>query len=80
MTLDNEAAEIMVGQNVPFITGQYNNSSTTSGSSTSPFQTIQRSDVGLSLKIRPRINQGKTIQLDIEQEISSINAQSNNAR
>jgi general secretion pathway protein D len=79
MTLDNEAAEIVVGQNVPFITGQYNNSSSTSGSSTSPFQTIQRSDVGLSLKIRPRINQGKTIQLDIEQEISSINAQSNNA-
>ena len=71
LTMDNQEAEIVVGQNVPFVTGQYSN---TGGSSTpsSPFQTIKRQDVGLRLKILPQINQGDAISLDILQEISSI--------
>ena len=71
LTMDNQEAEIVVGQNVPFITGQY--SSTGSGTTpNSPFQTIKRQDVGLRLKIRPQINQGDAISLEILQEISSI--------
>jgi general secretion pathway protein D len=71
LTMDNQEAEIVVGQNVPFVTGQYSN---TGGGSTpsSPFQTIKRQDVGLRLKILPQINQGDAISLDILQEISSI--------
>jgi general secretion pathway protein D len=71
MTLDNQEAEIVIGQNVPFITGSY----TSTGSSTSsvnPFQTVQREDVGLTLKVKPQINEGDAIQLEIEQEISSL--------
>ena len=71
LTMDNQEAEIVVGQNVPFVTGQYSNAG---GGSTpsSPFQTIKRQDVGLRLKILPQINQGDAITLDILQEISSI--------
>lgn len=71
MTLDNEEAEIVVGQTVPFITGSY--SSTGTGSTpTNPFQTIEREDVGLSLKIKPQINEGDAIRMEITQEVSSI--------
>ena len=71
VTLDNEEAEIVVGQNVPFLTGQYSN---TGGGTTptNPFQTIQRQDVGLTLKIKPQINEGNAIKLDVQQEVSSI--------
>jgi len=71
MTLDNEEAEIIVGQNVPFITGSYAN---TGGGTTpsNPFTTIQREDVGLTLKIKPQINEGDAIKLDVTQEVSSI--------
>jgi len=73
VTLDNQEAEIVVGQNVPFITG----SSTTATDGTSnPFQTIERQDVGITLKVTPQINDGDTIKLDIDQEISSISASS----
>lgn len=69
LTLDNEEAEIVVGQNVPFITG----SSTSSASGTSnPFQTITREDVGLTLKVVPQINEGDVIRLKIEQESSAV--------
>lgn len=68
VTLDNEEAEIVVAQNVPFVTGSY---STETGG-TDPFQTIERHDVGLKLKITPQINEGNSIQLKIEQESSSI--------
>lgn len=69
MTLDNEEAEIIVGQNVPFITG----SSTTSSNGTSnPFQTISREDVGLTLKVVPQINEGDVIRLQVEQEVSAV--------
>lgn len=78
MTLDNEEARIVVGQNVPFITGQYTN---TGGGTTpaNPFQTIVRQDVGLTLKVRPQISEGGTIKMQIAQEISTlVNATLNN--
>ena len=69
LTLDNQEAEILVGSNVPFITGQ----STSSASSTEdPFTTIERQDIGLTLKITPQINAGDAITLDILQEIETI--------
>jgi general secretion pathway protein D len=71
VTLDNEEAEIVVGQNVPFVTGSYT-SSTSGSSATNPFQTIKREDVGLSLKIKPQINEGNSIRLEISQEVSSV--------
>lgn len=71
LTLDNQEAEIVVGQNVPFLTGQY--ASTGSTSTVNPFQTIQRQDVGLTLRVTPQINEGNAIQLKIAQEVSSVN-------
>lgn len=68
LTLDNQEAEIVVGQNVPFVTGTQQ----TTGGLANPFQTIQRQDVGLTLKVKPQINEGNTIKLDIEQETSSV--------
>jgi len=69
MTLDNAEAEIVVGQNVPFITGQFTNNATTPDN---PFQTIERQDVGILLKVKPQINDGDTLTLEIEQEVSSV--------
>ena len=76
LTLDNDEAKIVVGQNVPFITGQY----AVSGAATTPtpFQTVERKDVGLTLKIKPQISEGGTVKLQIYQEVSSI-ADSSNA-
>jgi general secretion pathway protein D len=69
LTLDNEAASIMVGRTVPFVTGRY----TTSGDGASnPFQTVSREDVGLTLRIRPQISEGGTVKLALYQEVSSI--------
>jgi len=73
VTLDNQEAEIIVGQNVPFITGQSTSSSSTTDN---PFQTIEREDIGISLKVKPQINEGDAITLTIEQEVSSIAASS----
>ena len=69
VTLDNEEAEIVVGQNVPFVTGQFTNNTT---SPDNPFQTIERQDVGIVLKVKPQINEGDSVRLEIEQEISSV--------
>jgi len=69
LTLDNEEAEIRVAQNVPFVTGSYTNSGT---NASNPFQTIERKDVGLIMKVTPQINEGNSIKLDIEQEVSSV--------
>ena len=78
VTLDNEEAEIVVGQNVPFATGSY--TSTGSGSTPeNPFTTYQREDVGIKLKVTPQINEGNTIRLDIEQEVSNLVATSTDA-
>jgi general secretion pathway protein D len=69
VTLDNEEAEIVVGQNVPFVTGQFTNNTTTPDN---PFQTIERQDVGVKLKLTPQVNEGDSVQLTIEQEVSSV--------
>jgi general secretion pathway protein D len=71
LTLDNEEAEIVVGQNVPFVTGSFTNTGASAGS-VDPFQTIQREDVGITLKIKPQINEGDAVVMSIEQEVSSI--------
>ncbi len=70
LTLDNEKATIHVGENVPFVTGQYTPS--TGNTSSTPFQTIERHDVGIKLMVTPQINEGDTIKLEIEQEVSSV--------
>ncbi len=77
LTLDNEEASIVIGQNVPFITGQY----AVTGTSTtpSPFQTVERRDVGLTLKIKPQISEGGTVRLQIYQEVSSVQDNTNPA-
>jgi len=67
-TLDNQQASIIVGQNVPFRTGTF----ATDGNSVQPFTTIERRDVGISMTVRPRVNAGNTVQLDISQEVSSL--------
>jgi general secretion pathway protein D len=69
ITLDNEEAKIVVGENVPFITGQFTNTGT---STSSPFQTIERKDVGITLRIRPQIGEGGTVRMTIYQEQSSV--------
>ena len=71
VTLDNEEAKIVIGQNVPFVTGQYTNNNTTGGT-VNPFQTIERKDVGLTLKVKPQISENGTVKLQIFQEVSSI--------
>ena len=71
MTLDNEEAEIVVGSNVPFVTGQQ-----LSANNDNPFQTIERQDIGLTLKVKPQINEGNTIKMELEQEVSDVNTTS----
>jgi general secretion pathway protein D len=72
VTLDNEEAKIVVGSNVPFVTGQFTN---TGVSTSSPFQTIERKDVGITLRIRPQIGENGTIRMTIFQESSSLSSQ-----
>ena len=71
LTIDNEEAKIVVGQNVPFVTGQYTNNNTTNGA-VNPFQTVERKDVGLTLKVKPQISETGTVKLTIFQEVSSV--------
>ncbi|HEY3645045.1 MAG TPA: type II secretion system secretin GspD [Gammaproteobacteria bacterium] len=82
VTLDNQEATIKVTQKVPFVTGQYTGATT--GTSTSagasavinPFQTVDREDVGITLKITPQINEGDSVQLKIDQNVSNLTATS----
>ncbi|MFO1310298.1 MAG: type II secretion system secretin GspD [Burkholderiales bacterium] len=74
LTLDNEEARIVVGQNVPFVTGQY--AQTGSTTTVQPFQTIERRDVGLVLRVKPQITEGGTVRLVLYQEVSRIQDQS----
>ena len=67
MTLDNQEAEIVVGQNVPFVTGQ-----TASSTNTNPFTTIDRQDVGVTLKVIPHIHDGEAIRLEVEATAESV--------
>ncbi|WP_367113290.1 type II secretion system secretin GspD [Zoogloea sp.] len=70
VTLDNEEAKIVVGRNVPFVTGTY---ATTGNTATAnPFTTVERRDVGLTLKVKPQISEGGTVRLQIYQEASSV--------
>jgi general secretion pathway protein D len=71
VTMDNEEAEIIVGQNVPFVTGSFSSTGAAAGS-VDPFQTIQREDVGITLRVTPQINEGNAIVMKIEQEVSSV--------
>lgn len=71
ITLDNEEAKIVVGENVPFITGSFTNTGT---ATTSPFQTIERKDVGITLRIRPQIGEGGTVRMTLYQEQSAVKA------
>jgi general secretion pathway protein D len=70
MTLDNEEARIIVGQNIPIVTGSY--AQTGSTSTVTPFQTYTRQDVGLTLRVRPQVSENGTVKLQIFQEVSSI--------
>ena len=71
LTLDNEEARIVVGKNVPFITGQYTSNNSGSGS-VNPFQTVERKDVGLTLRVKPQISEDGSVKLQVFQEVSSI--------
>jgi general secretion pathway protein D len=77
LTLDNEEAKIVIGQNVPFITGQY--AQTGSATTATPFQTVERRDVGLTLRIKPQVSDGGAVRLQIYQEVSSVQDQTNPA-
>lgn len=71
VTMDNQEAEIVVAQNVPFLTGSF---TTAASGASNPFQTVERQDVGITLKVTPQINEGTTIKLDIAQEVSTVAA------
>ncbi len=77
LTLDNEEAKIVIGKNVPFLTGSY----AVSGAATTPtpFQTVERRDVGVTLKVKPQISDGGTVRLQIYQEVSSVDDNANAA-
>ncbi|MFC3686500.1 type II secretion system secretin GspD [Hydrogenophaga luteola] len=81
LTLDNEEAKIVIGQNVPFVTGQFTNTGAGTGNngSVNPFQTIERKDVGLTLRVKPQISENGTIKMTIFQEVSSVQASSVNS-
>ena len=71
VTLDNEEAKIVVGQNVPFVTGSFTNTGA-GGGSTNPFQTIERKDVGITLRVKPQIGENGSVRMVIYQEASSV--------
>ena len=71
VTLDNEEAKIVVGENVPFVTGSYSNTGSNNGS-VNPFQTVERKDVGLTLRVRPQVGEGGAVRLTIFQEDASV--------
>jgi general secretion pathway protein D len=73
LTLDNEEAKIVIGQNVPFVTGQFTNTgASNTGGTVNPFQTIERKDVGLTLRVKPQISENGTVKLTVFQEVSSV--------
>jgi len=80
LTLDNEEAKIIIAQNVPFVTGQFTNTGAGGASgSVNPFQTIERKDVGITLKVKPQISENGTVKLTIYQEVSTIQASTINS-
>ncbi len=80
ITLDNEEAKIIVGQNVPFVTGQFTTPASAGGAAgVNPFQTIERKDVGLSLRVRPQVSEGGSVKMAIYQETSNVRPTTNAA-
>lgn len=77
LTLDNEEAKIVIGQNVPFVTGSFTGAST---GAVNPFTTVERKDVGLTLRVKPQISENGTVRLQIYQEVSSVEASSIDSR
>jgi general secretion pathway protein D len=77
LTLDNEEGKIVVGQNVPFVTGSYTQATNTS---TNPFQTIERRDIGLTLRVTPQVAEGGAVKLKVFQEVSSVVPTTSNVR
>jgi general secretion pathway protein D len=75
LTLDNEEAKIVIGQNVPFVTGSYAVSA--AATTPTPFQTVERKDVGLTLRIKPQISEGGAVRLQIYQEVSNVQDSTN---
>ena len=75
LTLDNEEAKIVIGQNVPFVTGSYAVSA--AATTPTPFQTVERKDVGLTLRIKPQISEGGAVRLQIFQEVSNVQDSTN---
>ncbi len=78
LTLDNEEAKIVIGQNVPFVTGQFTNTSGGGGGTVNPFQTVERKDVGITLRVKPQISENGTIKMQIFQEVSSVDSATKN--
>ena len=72
LTVDNEEAQIIIGNNVPFVTGSYANS--TGSATVNPFTTVERKDVGLMLRVRPQISENGTVKLTLYQEVSQVDA------
>lgn len=81
VTLDHQEAQIKVVQEVPFLTGQYTNTSTNGGTNqpTNPFQTIDRKDVGVILTVTPHVNEGTAVRLELKQEVSALAPQASGA-
>lgn len=79
ITLDNEEGKIIVGQNVPFITGQFTTAASGGSGTVNPFQTIERRDVGLTLRVKPTVSDSGTVKMAIFQEVSSVQDTTNNA-
>ncbi len=77
LTLDNEEAKFVVGQNVPFVTGSFTQSS---NASTNPFQTIERKDIGLTLRVTPQVAEGGTVKMKVYQEVSAVVPTTNNVK
>lgn len=73
LTLDNEEAKILVGQNIPIVTG----TQSSTGANQNPFTTVERKDVGISLKIKPQVSEGGAITMQVSQEVSSIDTEVN---
>jgi general secretion pathway protein D len=77
VALDNEEAKIVVGRNVPFVTGSYTNGSTSTSSGTvNPFTTVERKDVGLTLRVKPQVGEGGTVRMTVFQEKSDLESTS----
>ncbi|MFT7775160.1 type II secretion system secretin GspD [Roseateles sp.] len=72
VSLDNEEARIVIGQNVPFVTGSYASSGTTTGGTVNPFTTVDRKDVGLTLRVKSQIGEGGTVRMAVYQENSAV--------